>query len=111
MQVRDEILSFLRNPTAFAAAPRDPAIWLRSLEDVAIPSIAGKNDWPLRPAQEAAWRGLSHQRAGLILGPPGTGKTHLLAWLIAAYVQARRNAEAPCRVFVTAFTRNAIGNV
>jgi hypothetical protein len=47
----------------------------------------------------------------LVLGPPGTGKTHLLAWLILGYMHARVAAGLPCRVFVTAFTRNAIGNL
>ncbi len=111
MSVRDEILSFLRNPTVFAAGARDPEIWLRALEHFALPSITARNDWNLNSAQEAVWRGLTTRRVGLVLGPPGTGKTHLLSWLITGYLQARREAGLPCRVFVTAFTRNAIGNV
>ena len=111
MSVRDEILSFLRDPRVFADDAQDPSIWVEGLERFALPSIAAKSDYALRPAQEAAWRGLADRRVGLVLGPPGTGKTHLLAWLIVGYLQARRRARLPCRVFVTAFTRNAIGNV
>jgi hypothetical protein len=109
--VRDEILAFLRNPTTFGEIASDPEIWLRALNKFALPAIAAKADWELRPAQEAAWLGLSTRRVGLVLGPPGTGKTYLLSWLIACYLQARREAGLPCRIFVTAFTRNAIGNV
>src|SRR3546814_5067871 len=54
---------------------------------------------------------LAGAHAGLVLGPPGTGKTHLLSWLILGYIHARRAAGLPARVYVTAFTRNAIGNL
>src|SRR3546814_8967910 len=35
----------------------------------------------------------------------------LLSWLILGYIHARRAAGLPARVYVTAFTRNAIGNL
>jgi hypothetical protein len=111
VSVRDDILSFLRNPKTFSETAADADIWLKGLEEVTLPSISAEHDLKLRPAQEAAWRGLADRRVGLVLGPPGTGKTHLLSWLIAGYIEARRKAGLPCRVFVTAFTRNAIGNV
>lgn len=111
MSVRDELLSFLRNPGRFAGSASDPEVWLSGLEAFALPRIAESGDWALRPAQEQAWRGLADRRVGLVLGPPGTGKTHLLSWLIAGYRQARREAGLSSRVFVTAFTRNAVGNV
>lgn len=111
MTIRGQILSFLRDPQAFGRLADDPDIWREALEDFAVPGLARHNDYPLRPAQIDAWLGLVEQRAGLILGPPGTGKTHLLAWLILGYVQARRRRGLRARVFVTAFTRNAIGNL
>ena len=65
----------------------------------------------MRPAQEAAWRGLADNRVGLVLGPPGTGKTHLLSWLITGHGAVRSAAGRSARTFVTAFTKNAVGNV
>jgi hypothetical protein len=111
VSVRDDIVTFLHDPTAFAATTIDPEVWLRGLEAFAFPSIAAKGDWALRPAQEAAWRGLANRRVGLVLGPPGTGKTHLLSWLIAGHLWARRESGLQRRIFVTAFTRNAVGNL
>lgn len=111
MTIRGQILSFLRDPQAFGRLADDPEIWREALEDFAVPGLARHNDYPLRQAQIDAWIGLAEQRAGLILGPPGTGKTHLLAWLILGYVQARRRRGLRAHVFVTAFTRNAIGNL
>jgi hypothetical protein len=111
MTVRSELLQFLRAPATFAAAANDPQVWLDALEAFAQPALNQPGQYPLRPAQVTAWRGLANSRAGLVLGPPGTGKTHLLAWLILGYMHARVAAGLPCRVFVTAFTRNAIGNL
>lgn len=111
MSVRDDVLAFLRTPLDFAAGASDEPQWLSALDDFALPSIAAHGDRTLRPAQEAAWRGLADERAGLILGPPGTGKTHLLSWMIAAHAPLRIQASIPSRTLVTAFTKNAIGNV
>jgi hypothetical protein len=111
VNVRAQILSFLRDPAAFARAAGDPQIWRAGLEDFAEPSLERHGEYALRPAQRAAWAGMAEARAGLVLGPPGTGKTHLLSWLILGYVHARRAAGMPARVHVTAFTRNAIGNL
>src|SRR5262245_1894829 len=111
MSGREQILSFLRDPKAFAASATDEDVWRAGLTAFAEPSIATHMDHPLRPAQVQAWNGLARARAGLVLGPPGTGKTHLLSWMISGYVHARRAAGLPVRVFVTAFTRNAIGNL
>ncbi len=111
MSVRDTLLAFLREPSAFATGAGDPEIWLNGLNDFAVEQLINAGDHPLRPAQIDAWTGMAPTRAGLVLGPPGTGKTHLLAWLILGYIQARQAAGLPARVFVTAFTRNAIGHL
>ncbi|MEY9699493.1 hypothetical protein ABIE71_002236 [Bradyrhizobium diazoefficiens] len=111
MSVRTELLRFLREPANFAATADDPQVWLNALENFVEPALAKPGEYPLRPAQITAWRGLANARAGLVLGPPGTGKTHLLAWLILGYIHARVRAGLSCRVYVTAFTRNAIGNL
>jgi hypothetical protein len=65
----------------------------------------------LRESRIAAWNGLADQRVGLIQGPPGTGKTDVLAWMALGHLQARRAAGLPCRILVSAFTLNAIGNL
>lgn len=111
MSVRDDLLQFLREPADFCRGAVDPAVWLEGLSNYAIPQLEAGDDHPLRDAQLAAWRGLADKRAGLVLGPPGTGKTHLLAWFIVGYIQARRAKGLDARVYVSAFTRNAIGHL
>jgi hypothetical protein len=113
MTVRSDILAFLRETQSFtdAVSDDDARVWLRGLTEFAQPNIDLKNDWPLRSAQSDAWKGLANKRTGLILGPPGTGKTHLLSWLVTGYLWACREANRPCRILITAFTRNAIGNL
>ena len=103
-----DILRFLRDPVEFANDAVDADIWNAALTDIADPLTQGQ---PLRKAQVDAWHGLATARAGLILGPPGTGKTHALAWMAAAYLEARRIEGLPCRILVSAFTRNAILNL
>lgn len=105
-----EILRFLRDPLDFAGDPVDADVWVTGFRDVAQPLTEAAN-MPLRRAQIDAWQGLAQARAGLILGPPGTGKTHALAWMAAGYLEARRRAGLPCRILVSAFTRNAIINL
>src|ERR1044072_2223934 len=105
-----EILRFLRDPLDFAGDAVDADIWEAAFRDIAQPLTEAANI-PLRRAQIDAWHGLAHARAGLILGPPGTGKTHALAWMAAGYIEARRRAGLPCRILVSAFTRNAIINL
>src|SRR5262249_8988174 len=46
-----------------------------------------------------------------VLGPPGTGKTFLLAWMAAGYLHACREVGRSCRVLLTGFTRESIGNL
>ena len=113
MSVRMEILQFLRAPLEFSCTLRegDELLWRRGLADFAEPQIAEKSDYPLRESQVTAWNGLADQRVGLILGPPGTGKTYVLSWMALGYLQACRAKGAPCRILVSAFTLNAIGNL
>ena len=111
MTTRQDILTFLREPGVFARTAADPSLWTEGLDGFAIPSITAHQDRPLRPAQEAAWRGLAEHRVGLVLGPPGTGKTHLLSWLVTGHGAVRSAAGRSARTFVTAFTKNAVGNV
>ena len=113
MNVRSEILQFLRAPQRFAhTLPGDDApIWRQGLEAFAEPQIAEKGDYPLRESQVTAWNGLADHRVGLIQGPPGTGKTYVLACMALGYLQSHRAAGLPCRILVSAFTLNAIGKL
>lgn len=65
----------------------------------------------LTPAQARAFRGAPAVPLSLIWGPPGTGKTYMLAHLLLAYVLAARRSGRPARILVSAFTHNAINNV
>lgn len=110
MTVRRDVLRFLRDVPGFVTDV-DPAAAARhaaALGAVVGPAILEASDHPMRPAQERAWMGLSAVRAGLLLGPPGTGKTHLLSWLVLGHVWATQAAGLSSRAFVTAFTRSAI---
>jgi hypothetical protein len=85
--------------------------WLDGLDEIVVPGTRAAGAHPLRERQIDAYRGLAEPRCALLLGPPGTGKTTVLAWMILGYLLARGRAGRACRVLVTAFTRNAIDNV
>ncbi len=73
-------------------------------EESAARRLAGATD--LDPSQREAFsRALVADPVHLVQGPPGSGKTRLLAALVRAFV-AREE-----RVLVTAFTHQAINNV
>lgn len=113
MTVRDDILSFLRTPSTFCGSgdPAFSAAFAR-MRIVGLRNVLqATGDNGLRPAQERAWDGFSATRAGLLLGPPGTGKTHLLSYLTLGHVWTRAELGMTGRVFVTAFTRSAIENL
>lgn len=75
--------------------------WLRTLG-----SKAGLN-----PAQQQALALPFQYRLSLVEGPPGTGKTHLLAWTLIALVERAHAAGTPLRIAVSALTHQAIDQV
>jgi hypothetical protein len=65
----------------------------------------------LNEGQWRAWRGVFAEPLTLIWGPPGTGKTHTVAHILAGYALAAQLEQRPLRLLVTAFTHHAIVNV
>ncbi len=47
----------------------------------------------------------------LISGPPGTGKTHLLGWILIALIRQAQQQGTPLRIAVSALTHKAIDQV
>ena len=75
-------------------------------------ALAGRDaDALLNEGQWRAWRGVLGEPLTLIWGPPGTGKTHTVAHILAGYALAAASSGRPLRVLVTAFTHHAIVNV
>jgi hypothetical protein len=65
----------------------------------------------LNEGQWRAWRGVFVEPLTLIWGPPGTGKTHTVAHILAGYALVAQLQQRPLRILVTAFTHHAIVNV
>ncbi|HEX8338099.1 MAG TPA: AAA domain-containing protein, partial [Pyrinomonadaceae bacterium] len=85
-----------------------------SVEKVFRGRLAGAGKDPdalLNEGQWRAWRGVFAEPLTLIWGPPGTGKTHTVAHILASYALAARMEGRPLRILVTAFTHHAIVNV
>jgi superfamily II DNA/RNA helicase len=51
------------------------------------------------------------ERIGLIEGPPGTGKTHVLVWTLIALVAHAQSCNRPIKILVTAQTHRAIDQI
>ncbi|MFL5539312.1 MAG: DEAD/DEAH box helicase, partial [Longimicrobiaceae bacterium] len=65
----------------------------------------------LNPEQVDAWRAAFQRAVTVIWGPPGTGKTYLLAWTLLGLAAAAKSAGRPLRILVSAATHRAIANV
>lgn len=65
----------------------------------------------LTESQTRALEHLTRRRVLALWGPPGTGKTHFLATMILAMMEAHRLAGRPFRVMINAFTHAACENV
>jgi hypothetical protein len=65
----------------------------------------------LNAEQQSAWENVFRQTLSVIWGPPGTGKTYLLAWILLGLAASARREGRPCRILVSAATHRAIVNV
>ena len=113
MTVRDDLCGFLRRPLEFAhdVSEESQRDWLAGLAFAREAITRSQSEVSLREAQERGWEAIAKHRTSLILGPPGTGKTFALSWMALGYLEGRRAAGRPCRVFLTGFTRNSITNL
>jgi len=64
----------------------------------------------LNPEQEEAWRAAFERPVSVVWGPPGTGKTYLLAWTLIGLAAAARAGGRPLRILLSAATHRAIVN-
>jgi hypothetical protein len=96
---------------------RVPEGWLSPLDadaaraDVLDPVAAHLGRAVLNAEQAAAWRAAFDQAVSVVWGPPGTGKTYLLAWTLIGLAAAAKRAGRPMRILVSAATHRAIVNV
>lgn len=65
-----------------------------------------KEKYPLNPSQvKAVEKGISAQDLSLILGPPGTGKTTVIAWWVKYFLKQNK------RVLISSQNNSAVDNV
>lgn len=79
------------------------------------PGLAWAQRWVRQVALNARQREALllpfRSRLGLIEGPPGTGKTHLIACMLIALILEAAESGRPLRLVVSALTHQAIDNV
>lgn len=109
--VSQDILEFLRSPGEFAQKiePESKDLFLVGLHWAK--SRLEQEGLGILETQQEAWETLAENRIALMLGPPGTGKTHMLAWMAVGFIAAHNEAGKPCRVFVSGFTKSSIINL
>ncbi|HEU0302202.1 MAG TPA: AAA domain-containing protein, partial [Longimicrobium sp.] len=95
-----------------------PDGWRRPLDadsawaDTLAAVEAHRPDQPILNAEQAeAWRAAFDRTLTVVWGPPGTGKTYLLAWQLIGLAAAARREGRPLRILVSAATHRAIVNV
>jgi predicted RecB family nuclease len=81
------------------------------LDGAVRPAAAAFGRPVLNAEQEAAWRGVFERAVSVVWGPPGTGKTYLLAWMLIGLAAAAKRERRPCRILVSAATHRAVVNV
>jgi predicted RecB family nuclease len=95
-------------PADWLLSPLDPET---ALADAVRPAAAAYGRPVLNAEQEEAWRGVFAKEISVVWGPPGTGKTYLLAWMLIGIAAAAKREGRPCRILVSAATHRAVVNV
>jgi DNA replication ATP-dependent helicase Dna2 len=109
---RDAVGALLRREPARGPAGPLCAADAEAVEAALLEPAGRRRGAPvLNPEQAAAWRAALERPLSLVWGPPGTGKTYLLAWIVLGIAEARRRRGLPCRILVTAATHRAVVNV
>ncbi|KYQ93797.1 hypothetical protein DLAC_05192 [Tieghemostelium lacteum] len=65
----------------------------------------------MTPSQDSIFQSLIQRRLQLILGPPGTGKTHFLALVVLIQMEIHKRLGKPFKVAITSHTHTAIDNL
>jgi DNA replication ATP-dependent helicase Dna2 len=73
--------------------------------------IEEMNSWGFAPSQQRVFQSIITQSMTLIWGPPGTGKSFVLAYSLAGLIKVHQNQGKPLRILVSAFTHTAINNL
>ena len=102
-KLHPEVIQLLLGSTTPAIA--DKTAWLESWYESIAP-MAGLN-----ALQKQALSLPFREKVGLIEGPPGTGKTHLLVWTLIALVAQAKFLNRSIKILVTAQTHHAIDQI
>ncbi|MDO9516946.1 MAG: AAA domain-containing protein [Methanosarcinaceae archaeon] len=103
-QDENDFIQLLRNPNRFTRR-------INENETVRANAMVYAQNASFTDSQKHAFEHIINNRLTLIWGPPGTGKTHLLAKSVLCFVKAKRDQGIQVRIGVTAFTHAAVENI
>lgn len=98
-EVIQMLLGHIKSP------PSDANAWIERWYQSQAPAAG------LNPLQKKALGLPFREKIGLIEGPPGTGKTHLLVWTLIALAAHAQSVNRSIKILVTAQTHHAIDNI
>lgn len=97
--------SFMYEPQNLPAAPHTTD------SETLLGTVANALQNPFNQRQQQAFAKSFQQRLSLIWGPPGTGKTTVLAGIILGWLEHARLTDKPVRIGIGAANYNAIDKV